>query len=131
MQPIPDPGIRARGNLSVAAPPHRASDGVARAMARSSSCAAYGDGDMVVLDSPEAIRTVFAAGCDEVHQPKDAQFARLLGPASLFVAEGSVHQAMRRAILPALGQAQVERHIDALLSSGPSGGVCWPSRGLR
>ncbi len=89
----------------------------------------YGDGDMVVLAHPEAIRTVFAAGYDEVHQPKDAQFARLLGPASLFVAEGSVHQAMRRAILPALGQAQVKRHIEALQQRAEAAVCGWPSSG--
>ncbi len=74
----------------------------------------YGDGDMVVLAEPTAIRQVFAADYDAVHQPKDAQFARLLGPSSLFVAEGELHQRLRRAVLPALSHARLREHILAL-----------------
>lgn len=74
----------------------------------------YGDGDMVVTSHPEAIRQVFAASYEEVHQPKDVQFGRLLGPHSLFVAEGEVHQVMRRIVLPALNHTQMKRHLDQL-----------------
>ncbi|HNN90929.1 MAG TPA: cytochrome P450 [Pseudomonadota bacterium] len=89
----------------------------------------YGDGDMVVVAHPDAIRAVFAAGYEEVHQPKDEQFGRLLGPSSLFVAEGNIHQAMRKVVLPALGQAQVKRHIDELHRRAVAAVAKWPSTG--
>ncbi|MFO0576321.1 MAG: cytochrome P450 [Polyangia bacterium] len=88
----------------------------------------YMDGDLVMVVHPDAIQQIFACGYEQVHQPKDEQFAALLGRSSLFVLEGAAHQQLRRAVLPILGPgpmkataALIQPVIDEELESWPLG----------
>lgn len=88
----------------------------------------YMDGDLVMVWNPEAIQQIFACGYEQVHQPKDEQFAALLGGSSLFVLEGAAHQQLRRAVLPILGPgpmkataALIQPLVDEALEAWPLG----------
>ena len=88
----------------------------------------YMDGDLVMVVHPDAIQQIFACGYEQVHQPKDEQFAALLGRSSLFVLEGAAHQQLRRAVLPILGPgpmkataALIQPVVDEEIESWPLG----------
>lgn len=61
-----------------------------------------GLGPMVVVSSPADVRRLFAAGPDEVCQPRNTRFLAALGPSSLLLLNGDEHLRHRRLLLSAL-----------------------------
>lgn len=65
-----------------------------------------GLGALVFVADAQALRELFAAGPEVLARPIDGEFAKVLGPASLLVAEGAAHRRQRRLVLPALHGAE-------------------------
>ena len=81
----------------------------------------YGDGDMVVLAHPGRFARSLRRGMTRFISPKTRSLLACWACLAVCCRGAAFIKAMRRAILPALGQAQVKRHIDALAAG--SGGV--------
>lgn len=87
-----------------------------------------GLGTMVVVWAPADVRRLFAAGPDELCQPRNARFLAALGPSSLLLLNGEEHLRHRRLLVPALrvrsgqpGLHELTRLHERILSTWPLG----------
>lgn len=87
---------------------------------------AYMDGPFVMTSNPEAIQQIFAATYEDMHQPKDDEFGRLLGRGSLFILEGQGHRRMRRFIMPTMSPERMKGITDSVRLAVEEALDSWP-----
>jgi len=81
---------------------------------------------MVVVAEPSSLQRLFAAGPDEVCQPRNSRFLKVLGPGSLLLLNGDEHRRHRRLLLPALRAQDGPRSARALLDEQLKAMARWP-----